>query len=74
MTPEITALIFFTGCLCWGFCLGAWWTERQHRKQRETNETGRIALSMPANGKDASLMLDMMRELMERAEREGVLK
>ena len=57
------ALFFVAG---WGW--GQWWAERNMRKERTALEAGRILVSMPANAEDAANSLEMLRDIVRRAE------
>lgn len=52
----------------WGW--GQWWAERVVRQQKVELESGRIAVSMPANLDDASKTMTMLATLLRAAEEE----
>ena len=65
-TMVLFAAVFFA---CgWGW--GQWWAERTVRQEKTALESGRIAVSMPANLDDASKTLTMLATLLRAAETE----
>jgi hypothetical protein len=58
------------GILCWGFCAGAWWAERGHRRDKASQEKGRICISMPAKPEDAAKMLALLSYFMNQIEKD----
>lgn len=65
-TMVLFAAVFFA---CgWGW--GQWWSERAVRQEKMALESGRIAVSMPANLDDASKTLTMLATLLRAAEAE----
>ena len=59
------AVFFFCG---WGW--GQWWAERQVRQERRALEAGRLTVSLPADPKDAAVTLELLSELVKKAERQ----
>ncbi len=63
-TMVLYAAVFFA---CgWGW--GQWWSERQMRQERRALEAGRVTVSMPANAEDAATSLELLAELVRKAE------
>ena len=60
----IVAVLWFFGG--WGW--GQWWAERQVRQERRALEAGRVTVSMPANADDAAAAMEMLAELVRKAE------
>ena len=57
------ALVFGAG---WGW--GQWWAERQVRQERRALEAGRVTVSMPADAADAAAAMEMLADLVRKAE------
>ena len=66
----ITVAIFAAAFIAVGFGWGRWYAEQQIRREGVQANTGRLTISMPADPKNASFMLGLLRDFMEQAEEE----
>ncbi len=71
MDGYITVAIFAAAFVAVGFGWGRWYAEQQIRREGVQANTGRLTISMPADPKDASFMLGLLRDFMEQAEAEA---
>ena len=70
MDGYITVAIFAAAFIAVGFGWGRWYAEQQIRREGVQANTGRLTISMPADPKNASFMLGLLRDFMEQAEEE----
>lgn len=68
MTPEINAIVLLGSMFIFGAFAGAWLAEHQCRKEAAKNLDGRININMPARQEDTELMIQLLTELVSRAE------
>ena len=69
-TMVLYAAVFFGAG--WGW--GQWWAERQVRQERRALEAGRVTMSMPAKAEDAAAAMEMMADMVRKAEEQRKAK